>query len=176
MVHFMRKLYSKVFLIVLLMCSFPAFPEERWDQILKQKFINDYIELKPAPFDMAVKKLYPDFARVRVSFVRDNSVESWGILFIYNKNNPNENFLYRGDEELAKILLNRYGYKVKSEGDVAKYITPIINITEAQKISDTKYYLFTGETFFESKSGYLLETSKEGIIENVEKKLRLDEK
>ena len=76
--------------------------------------------------------------------------------------------------ELIKFLLDRYDYKIMNEDDIVKYFVPVISLTEIRKISDAEYYLFTGDTFFDSKSGYILQTSADGTVENIEEKMKLE--
>ncbi len=171
-----KRLLSIFILITCVTYGLPASSTDDWENRLKKEFVNRYIEFNPIPFKIPFKKLYPDFNRIKVAIAKDYYTWDSGFLIIYNKNNPEEYFLYSQTSELVQFLLNRYNFKITSEDDIVKYITPIVDLTEIRKNSDTEYYLFTGETFFDSRRGYILQTKTDGAIKSMVMKMELDSK
>lgn len=140
---------------------------------LKAEFVNKHIEFNPIPFSIPFKQIYPDFNRIKIVITKENWTQDSGFSFVYNKGDPAEYYLYSQVGELIQFLLDRHNYKIMSEDDIVKYIVPVISLTEIRKITDTEYYLFTGETFFDSKSGYVLKTIANGSIKSIEEKTEL---
>ncbi len=153
----------------------PVLADEDWEKTLKAEFVDKYIEFNPIPFTIPFKQTYPDFSRVNIAITDDNLTHHTGFTFIYNENDPAEYFFYRYVGDLIKFLLDKYEYKILHEKDIVKYIVPVVGLTEIRKITDTEYYLFTGDTFFNSRSGYILTTSADGTVESIEEKMELEE-
>lgn len=169
---------KKKFLYFMLLTIFSAygltaFAEDRWKESLKSDIVDNHIEFNPIPFSIPFKKIYPDFNRMKISITKDNWSHNLGFSVLYNKNNPEEYFLYRENDELIKFLLNKNNYKITSKNDIVKYISPVINLTEIHKISDTEYHLLNGKTFFDSKSGYILKIMENGEVKSIEEKMEL---
>ena len=172
-----QKLLSIFVLIMSGTFGLSVFAADDWENTLKTEFVNKHIEFNPIPFSIPFKQIYPDFNRVKIAIAKkDNWKLDSGFSFVYNKNDPTEYFLYNQVGELIKFLLDRFNYKIMSEDDIVKYIVPVISLTEVRKISDAEYYLFTGDTFFDSKSGYILRTMEDGSIKNIEEKMELESK
>ncbi|MCH8079622.1 MAG: hypothetical protein IIA06_07580 [Proteobacteria bacterium] len=169
-----QKLLSIFILIMSVTYGLSAFAADDWENALKTEFVNKYIKFNPIPFTIPFKQTYPDFNRIKIAIAKDNWTHDSGFSFVYNKNDPTEYFLYNQVGELIKFLLDRYDYKIMNEDDIVKYFVPVISLTEIRKISDAEYYLFTGDTFFDSKSGYILQTSADGTVENIEEKMKLE--
>ncbi|PCJ30155.1 MAG: hypothetical protein COA90_10250 [Gammaproteobacteria bacterium] len=166
----MKKNLSRIILILAATYGLSVFAADDWEKELKAEFVNKHIEFNPIPFSIPFKQIYPDFNRIKIAITKENWTQDSGFSFVYNKGVPTEYYLYSQVGELIKFLLDRYNYKIMSEDDIVKYIVPVISLTEIRKITDTEYYLFTGETFFDSKSGYILKTIANGSVKSIEKK------
>lgn len=169
----MKKFLSRIILILAATYGLSVFAADDWEKELKAEFVNKHIEFNPIPFSILFKKIYPDFNRIKISITKENWTQDSGFSFVYNKGAPTEYYLYSQVGELIQFLLDRYNYKIMSEDDIVKYIVPVISLTEIRKVTDTEYYLFTGETFFDSKSGYILKTIANGSVKSIEEKMEL---
>jgi len=169
----MKKFLSGIILILAAIHTLSVFAADDWKKELKAEFVNKHVELNPIPFSIPFKQIYPDFNRIKISITKENWTQDSSFSFVYNKDAPTEHYLYSQVGELIKFLLNRYNYKIISEGDIVKYIVPVISLTEIIKITDTEYHLLTGEAFFDSKSGYILKTIANGSVKSIEREMKL---
>lgn len=174
----MKTLYYYVFVILIfLFYGHSAYSEEDWQNAVKTEMVNKHIELNAVPFSIPFQKIYPGFSRAKISLkVNDHATQGLDVFVIYNEIKPRDNLLYNNIEELVKFLVRRHGLKLKEKKDVEKYITPIISITEIKEVSRNEYHLFTGKTFFDSRSGYILKTTIDGEVKSVSEKLELGPK